>query len=67
MIEVTQAVVGNSSRRRGRPTKVVDLTSVIARLRRQESLRHVAKSLGVSHSTLQEHLKRSGLMGGLDY
>jgi len=46
---------------------VVDLTSVIARLRRQESLRHVAKSLGVSHSTLQEHLKRSGLMGGLDY
>jgi hypothetical protein len=67
MDEVTQAVVGNSKIRRGRPANVVDLKGVIARLARRESLRAVARSLGGSHSTLREHLKRSGLVEGFDY
>jgi len=65
--EVTQTVVGKSKRRTGRPPKVVDLKAVSTRLSRRESLRSVARSLGMSHSTLREHLQRSGLLGGLDY
>jgi len=53
--------------RPGRPAKSVDLKVVCARLERRESLRQVAKSVGVSHSTLREHLSRSGFVGGLDY
>lgn len=67
MSETLSTVVGNSPRRRGRPAKVVDLKIVVARLGRCESLRSVARSLGMSHSTLREHIRRSGLIGGLDY
>jgi hypothetical protein len=65
--ESLSAVVGKSIRRTGRPAKVVDLKAVCVRLRAGHSLRSVARSLRMSHSTLREHLQRSGLLGGLDY
>ena len=65
--ESLSPVVGNSVRRRGRPAKVVDLAQAMKRLARRESLRSVGRSLGMSHSTLREHLNRSGLLEGLDY
>jgi transposase-like protein len=49
----------------GRPAKRIDLTVVRARLAHM-SLRSVARSLMVSHSTLLAHLKRAGLVTGLD-
>ena len=70
-VEGLGTVVGKSIRRRGRPAKVVDLKDVRLRLlgigRQKESLRHIARSLGMSHSTLREHLQRSGLVSGWDY
>ncbi len=65
--ESLSTVVGNYRRRRGRPSKSVDLALAMKRLKGRESLRSVAKALGVSHSTLREHLQRSGLMEGFDY
>jgi hypothetical protein len=65
--ESLSTVVGKVKRRTGRPAKVVDLKAVCARLARRESLRSVARHLGMSHSTLREHLQRSGLIGGFDY
>jgi transposase-like protein len=71
MDEVTDAVVEKSQsdgrKRTGRPAKVVDLKAVFVRLKRGESLRSVARSLGMSHSTLAEHIKRSGLVEGFDW
>lgn len=67
MAKGLSTMVGNSVRRRGRPAKLVDLQVVCARLKRRESLRSIARSLGMSHSTLGEHFKRSGLMEGFDY
>ena len=67
MSEGLSTVVGKESRRRGRPVKVVDLAKATKRLKGRESLRSVARALGISHSTLGEHLRRSGLILGLDY
>jgi hypothetical protein len=64
--EGIQTVVGNS-RRRGRPAKAIDLGVVIRRRKNRESLRSIAAALGVSHSTLLDHLKRSEFIEGFDY
>ncbi len=65
--ESLSTAVGKSKRRTGRPPKVVDLKAVCARLQAGHSLRSVARHLGMSHSTLREHLQQSGLLGGFDY
>ena len=65
--ESLSTVDGKSKRRTGRPAKAVDLKAVCARLQARQSIRHIAKSLGMSHSTLREHLQKSGLISGWDY
>lgn len=52
---------------RGRHPKAIDLGEVRRRRKRGESLRRIAKALGVSHSTLLDHLQKSDLLPGLDY
>lgn len=54
----SQPLVGNPRRRAGRPRKSVDIAAVARRRSQGESIRSIADSLGVAHSTLLQHIER---------
>jgi hypothetical protein len=61
-------MAASSARRRGRPTKALGVmrSQLLERLKR-ESLRGIAKSLGISHSTLRERIAKADIVPGADY